>query len=184
MLGTFEKVFYVVYFCIFLFLRECAFVGVFLVYDYFPSDWVTAFLLTTQRTHPKTLGHKHSSYYLLWTSCRRNLELVFRFYFSADLWVYLQQLLWPVPVLTVLSTVWRWPWLSLDGLLAMQRHLEVLLNPAFIALDKSCITSEAVLLGWMLVVSCALQTENSVFVYHAAIALIPRLFFRSIIKES
>lgn len=71
--------------------------------------------------------------------------------------------------------------LALDDLLAIQSHLEFQLNPAFIALNKSCIPSDAVLL---VVFSCALQTRNNVLAYHATIALIPRLVFLRLIKES
>lgn len=71
--------------------------------------------------------------------------------------------------------------LALDDLLATQSHLEFQLNPEVVALNKSCIPSDAVLL---VVFSCALQTGNNVLAYHPAIPLIPRLVFLRIIKES
>lgn len=71
--------------------------------------------------------------------------------------------------------------LALDDLLAIQSHLEFQLNPEVVALNNSCILSEAV---FLVVFSCALQTGNNVLAYHTAIALIPRLVFLRIIKES
>lgn len=71
--------------------------------------------------------------------------------------------------------------LALDDLLAIQSHLEFQLNAEVVALNNSCIPSDAVLLA---VFSCALQTGNNVLACHTAIALIPRLGFLGIIKES